>query len=336
MAKAFKQASGNWRVNQYIGKDENGKQKFKSFTARTKKEAEYLAAEYVLFHKNLAKNKVLGKLVDDYIDARVNVLSPTTIQGYRKIRSIHFQDLMEMPIDKIDNLTLQNSINKESMKYAPKTVCNAYGLISSVLALNSYYKYHVSLPRKQKKYKVLPPPQEIMRIVKGTDIELPVLLAMWLSFRMSELKGLKKSDIHNRVITVNRAMVYVNGEYIEKHSTKTPSSRRKLVIPDYIYSLVEQLPEEQEYLVTLSGAQIYQRFTHLLEINNIPHITFHDLRSINASVMLMLGIPDKYAMERGGWETDCILKSVYQQTFSAERQEVDRKIDAYFESLREA
>lgn len=50
----------------------------------------------------------------------------------------------------------------------------------------------------------------------------------------------------------------------------------------------------------------------------------------------MLGIPDKYAMERGGWETDCILKSVYQQTFSAERQEVDRKIDAYFESLREA
>ena len=89
-------------------------------------------------------------------------------------------------------------------------------------------------------------------------------------------------------------------------------------------------------MVTLSGAQIYQRFTHLLEINNIPHITFHDLRSINASVMLMLGIPDKYAMERGGWETDCILKSVYQQTFSAERQEVDRKIDAYFESLREA
>ena len=36
--------------------------------------------------------------------------------------------------------------------------------------------------------------------------------------------------------------------------------------------------------------------------------------------MLFLGIPDKYAMERGGWATDNILKSVYQQTYSSERE----------------
>ena len=76
------------------------------------------------------KNKVLGKLVDVYINARVNFLSPAKFEGYRKIRNIHFQDLMKMPIDKIDNLTLQNSINKESMKYAPKTVCNAMGWLA--------------------------------------------------------------------------------------------------------------------------------------------------------------------------------------------------------------
>ena len=76
------------------------------------------------------KNKVLGKLVDVYINARVNFLSPAKFEGYCKIRNIHFQDLMKMPIDKIDNLTLQNSINKESMKYAPKTVCNAMGWLA--------------------------------------------------------------------------------------------------------------------------------------------------------------------------------------------------------------
>lgn len=53
---------------------------------------------------------------------------------------------------------------------------------------------------------------------------------------------------------------------------------------------------------------------------------------INASVMMMLNIPDKYAMERGGWETDAVYKNVYQQTFSRERQEVDKKIDEYFYS----
>jgi integrase len=42
------------------------------------------------------------------------------------------------------------------------------------------------------------------------------------------------------------------------------------------------------------------RFKRLLEKNGLPHMTFHDLRHMNASVMAMLRIPDKYAMERGG------------------------------------
>ena len=61
---------------------------------------------------------------------------------------------------------------------------------------------------------------------------------------------------------------------------------------------------------------------------------FHDLRHLNASVMLQLGIPDKYAMERGGWSTNQTLKNVYQHTFSAERQIVDDKIDQFFENIQ--
>lgn len=62
-------------------------------------------------------------------------------------------------------------------------------------------------------------------------------------------------------------------------------------------------------------------------------MSFHDLRHMNASIMLALGIPDKYAMERGGWSSDHIMKSVYQHTFTAEREAADEKIDRYFESL---
>ena len=54
---------------------------------------------------------------------------------------------------------------------------------------------------------------------------------------------------------------------------------------------------------------------------------------MNASVMLMLGIPDKYAMERGGWSSNGVLKSVYQHTFSAERKLVDERIDGFFNDL---
>jgi hypothetical protein len=57
---------------------------------------------------------------------------------------------------------------------------------------------------------------------------------------------------------------------------------------------------------------------------------------MNASVMLALGIPDKYAMERGGWSSDHIMKSVYQHTFSEERRKADEKIDDYFNSVLES
>ncbi len=46
MATAKKLPSGSYRVQLYIGKDANGKRQYKSFTADTKKEAEYLAAKY--------------------------------------------------------------------------------------------------------------------------------------------------------------------------------------------------------------------------------------------------------------------------------------------------
>lgn len=46
--------------------------------------------------------------------------------------------------------------------------------------------------------------------------------------------------------------------------------------------------------------------------------------------MLGLGIPDKYAMERGGWSSANVLKSIYQHTLTPERQAADIKIDDYF------
>lgn len=58
-------------------------------------------------------------------------------------------------------------------------------------------------------------------------------------------------------------------------------------------------------------------------------MTFHDLRHVNASIMTILNVPDKYAQERGEWKTDNIMKSTYMQTFSEQRKEVDKQVDNY-------
>jgi hypothetical protein len=49
--------------------------------------------------------------------------------------------------------------------------------------------------------------------------------------------------------------------------------------------------------------------------------------------MLYLGVPDKYAMERGGWATDNTLKKVYQSTFIDQLKRFDDIVDDYFTNI---
>ena len=95
--------------------------------------------------------------------------------------------------------------------------------------------------------------------------------------------------------------------------------------------MIDQVPGDT--LVPFTGATIYFRWIKLLNDNHLPHMTFYDLRHLNASVMALLRVPDKYAQERGGWKSDKIMKRVYTQTFAEERERVDNTIDEYFGNI---
>jgi len=157
---------------------------------------------------------------------------------------------------------------------------------------------------------------------------------MWLSLRMGEVRGLQFRDLHDNVLTVCRSNIYFDGKNNIRDMNKTYKSTRRLTVPDYIKQLIEAVPhkKEDEFIVQMEYQTLRSKFYKLLEERGY-HMTFHDLRHLSASVMLMLNIPDKYAMERGGWSTNSTLKSVYQHTFSEERKKVDKKIDDYFNSI---
>lgn len=329
--KAKKLPSGNWRARAYY--TVNGERKCKSFTAETKKEAEYLASIFLVKEKDRQKNGfTIGEAIDEYIANKENILSPSSTDSYRRITKNMLSDLLNIPIEKLSPETVQKHFNRLALNHAPKTLSNAHGFLASVL--NVYapeIRLTTTLPKKQKKIKKFPEIDEIIRALKGTEIELPCLLAMWLSLRMSEVRGIKKEDIQDGILTVNRVIVTVDGKDIVKEETKTVESRRQLRIPEYLSNLINRT--DGEYIVSLSGQAIYKRLSRLLKANGLTHISFHDLRHLNASVMLALGVPDKYAMERGGWSSTNVMKSVYQHTFTAERKAVDDKIDSYFNDI---
>lgn len=345
MPKAKKLPSGNWRTLVFDYTDINKKRHYKSFTASTKSEAEYLASSYKTKQKAvLAGDMTLSEACDRYIASHDGILSPSTIQGYKRIKNNHFEDIMPLKLSKLNEQILLQSVNNEckrpNPRYSdgrtldPKTIHNSFGFIKSVLKetrpdLNMAL---IRLPDKIKKIREPLRPEVIMKAVKGTSIELPVLLAMWLSFTVSEIRGITKSrSIKDGYITINQVVVDIDGKPVWKDAAKEYTRIRRHRIPPYIQELIDQVETDQ--LVTISGHALFARWKSTLEKNGLPHMTFHDLRHVNASVMLALGVPDKYAMERGGWATDNILKSVYQNTFSLERQNYDELIDGYFDKI---
>lgn len=138
MAKAKKLPSGQWRTLVYSHTDEQGKRKYESFTADTRKESEYMVAEFALnkkSKKNCSKYSELtfGEALDDYIAKRESILSPRSIVDYKRIRRNSIQELMDIRLSDITQDIIQDVVNNDSKIHAPKTVRNNHGLISAVL-----------------------------------------------------------------------------------------------------------------------------------------------------------------------------------------------------------
>lgn len=95
--------------------------------------------------------------------------------------------------------------------------------------------------------------------------------------------------------------------------------------------LITDLPYQDGFIVNMSGAAIRNSFYRLLKKNGIQQFSVHSLRHANAAIMLKLGVPNKYAQERGGWSTDSVLKTVYQYTMQDKMKEVNQSVNAYFE-----
>lgn len=358
MPTAKKLPSGSWRC-QVFSHFENiflpdgttkKKRIYKSFTcnipsAKGKRMCEQMAADWAANKETYqhVMNYTLGEAIDAYIASKSAVLSPSTLSDYRKKRKNSFKMLMNIPLQNLTTEMLQEAVNQEAKRknqkcptetVSAKTVKNEYGLITATL--NTYYKAldcSVSLPKSHRKIKELSTPDAIFSIFEGSDIELPVLLAMWLSFSMSEIRGLTKSkSIQGDYITIQEVVISADNKDIRKDTGKVETRLRKHRIPEYIKGLIDRVPGD--VLVPMSYNQIYHKFQDTLSKSNMPHMTFHDLRHINASVMAMLNIPEKYAQERGGWKTPYVMKNIYMHTFSEERTAVDNKIDSFFNTMQ--
>jgi Integrase len=174
---------------------------------------------------------------------------------------------------------------------------------------------------------------QLIKIIEGNEVELSILLAVWLGLRRSEIAALEKSDFDskNKTVSINKALVQnERNEWVIK-GTKNSTSTRLLSCPDYIMSRIDNL--EDGRILSLHPNTLYRNLQKECERNGLPKIRFHDLRHCAASIMLLLGIPDKYAMERGGWASKQTMTGRYQHTIDTAAQTFSNSIDDYYYSL---
>ena len=360
MATIKKMPSGSWSVKVFDYTDENGKRIIRTFTSPVKTEVEIWLKEFELEKKlrrregrspiKKTEDLTVGELLDRYIE-NSPFLSPTTLDGYRKIRANNFRELMALPAGQLSAERIQQEINKEARLISPrtgrllsaKTIKNNWAAVAAALKTELGAVYSVKLPKVRPNTSVLPEPEAVMAAIRGTPCELPCLLAMWLSFSMSEIRGLRCSDVdlERMTISINQVMVDAEGLEIIKPLAKTPTRLRTTELPQLLANMIRELDTWREYratgedrlLIDRSRKSIIHYYTKAVKAAGLD-ITFHDLRHIFASTMLnKLGMPSKLVQLEGGWSTPAVMDRVYSQAFSSSQQQLHRERDAYFQQL---
>lgn len=334
MAKAKKLPSGSWRCEIYLGRDENGKKIRKSFTADTKKDAEYMASDYLINHADEPEKPEItfGTALDQYIQVKEAVLSPTTIRSYKQINKCYLSDFGKNNIDAITAANVQKLVSDVSIKCSPKTVRNVYGLVTAVLDLyRPDFHPRIKLPQKRPVELHTPSDTEVKAVinaVKGTELEKAILLAAFGPLRRGEICALTSDDIdfENNTITVNKNMVRSEKDWIIKEP-KTEGSNRVVEFPEFV---IKKFVGINGRLVNNCPDTITKSFILTIKALDVTPFRFHDLRHYSASIQHALGVPDKYIMERGGWTSTKTLNNIYKGVIDEERKKQTKKIIEHY------
>lgn len=336
MAKAKKLSSGSWRVqvfSHYEIVDGVKRPRYRSFTAPTKAEAELQASSFATDKKRYSRaNLTVSEAVTKYIQAKESVLSPATIRTYEQIAKTHLTTIGPVMIDMVTNADLQNWISKLSVKLSAKTVKNVYTLVTSAISLYTEKSFRVTLPARQPKQYNIPTDADVALLIKESrpDLKVAIVLAS-CGLRRGEICALKYADILRdfSAIYIHSDMVLdKNKKWIHKDMPKTSDSVRSVELPPEVIQMLGD-GDPDDYVIRSTPAAISDAFARLRTRLGMS-CRFHDLRHYSASIMHAIGIPDQYIMQRHGWSSDTVLKSVYRNTLSDKSNQFTHLTNDYF------
>ena len=267
-----------------------------------------------------------GRLAHATYGAYQGLLKSTIVPYFRK---------KKLTLRELEARHLQMFYSEMLRRVTPNTVIHYHAVIHSALKyavktdmLIQNVADKVDRPRKnsfQPVFLTADEMQKMFEALRGTKLELPVLVAAFYGLRRGEVVGLKWDaiDFERNTITikhiVTNAKIDGKCEIVCADRAKTKSSLRSLPLVSNIREKLLALREQQKenrrvcgncyskkydgYVFVDAMGNIFNprsvtaNFSKLLEQNGLRHIRFHDLRHSCASLLLANDVPLKHIQE---------------------------------------
>jgi len=244
-----------------------------------------------------------------YIDAKRNVLSPTTLKEYIGTAKRLPERFKVKRVVNVTSLDVQKVVNDYAARLSPKTVKNYANFIVSVLREQDANIKFPKLPQKEEKIPYIPSVEDVQKVfaqLKDSEHEIAITLCCY-GLRRSEVCALTIDDLDGNKLTINKAKVKdVNNEWVIK-LPKTPKSTRTIIIPDELADRIR----EKGYIYKYIPGSICRALHRAEKEAGVPTFPLHKLRHFFASYLYEKGYNSKQIQEMGGWRTDNVMKSVY-------------------------
>lgn len=278
-------------------------------------------------------NVLFDQFMIDWLEKTKSTIAETTYDMYKntitKVIVPYFQPLA-IPLSELKAHHLQKFYD-DRMKnngVTANTVLHYHANIHKALKYAVRQEYidsnpadKVDLPKKTKfvgNYYSNDDLNKLLKIIIGSRLEVPVVLAAYLGLRRGEICGLKWEFVDFTKNTIEVAGVITgNGEtsgtsvLAYRDRAKTKSSLRSLPMAPELAAYLKHVRAQQAQNKLLCGASynhdwedfvcvdaignliqpqyVTKAFLKVIRSNNLPPLRFHDLRHTNATLLLQNG-----------------------------------------------
>jgi len=258
--------------------------------------------------------------------------------------------VIKKPITKIFDVA------DKDKKLSSMTIRHHHRLISAMLTTAVQWQLIMSNPcervkppkveRKEARYYNIDEVNRLLELLENETIKYRAMIhiVIFCGLRLGEVTNLEWSDVdfEEKTITISKQLQYLPGQGIyELESAKTESGNRTIYIPSTLVELLQEYKEWQDeekakwgnkwieankLFTQENGKPIFpyspsQWFNKFIRRNNLPPLTFHQLRHTNASLLIGQGVDVATVSKRLGHAD----KSVTLKTYAHAIKEHDRE-----------